>query len=208
MSSDIDSVNIKDFAVPDDAYHHGNLREALLEKAIDVLSEQGTEALSLRALARDLGVSHSAPLRHFATKADLLCAVAETGVAQLIEKTERDTNAETARERLLQMALAYVAWAQENPAFHRVLRNPDVLRHGSVALTEQLACFAARQRAEIGQAQVEGWRTAENQDTLMIHLMSLTSGTAIVATDPAYKGPLGEQINSDAITASLKLFLA
>ena len=61
------------------AYHHGNLRQALLERAAQVIAESGVEALSLRALARDLGVSHAAPSRHFPDRRALLGELAKDG---------------------------------------------------------------------------------------------------------------------------------
>ena len=60
-------------------YHHGNLRAELLEAAINQLRNAEIEELSLRALARDLGVSQTAPYRHFADKGELLAAMAARG---------------------------------------------------------------------------------------------------------------------------------
>jgi AcrR family transcriptional regulator len=64
-------------------YHHGNLRAALLARAEAVLREDGAGALSLRELARDVGVSHGAPRRHFADKQALLDALAREGFERL-----------------------------------------------------------------------------------------------------------------------------
>src|SRR4051795_8192188 len=60
-------------------YHHGNLRAVLLEHAEATLKRRGAGALSLRQLAREIGVSHAAPQRHFRTKAALLDALAVDG---------------------------------------------------------------------------------------------------------------------------------
>lgn len=67
----------------DRPYHHGNLRAALLTQAERTLREQGSEQLSLRELARQVGVSHGAPRRHFADRQALLDALAETGFSRL-----------------------------------------------------------------------------------------------------------------------------
>jgi AcrR family transcriptional regulator len=64
-------------------YHHGNLREALLRRAEEVIRERGAAALSLRELARDVGVSHAAPRRHFADRQALLDALALAGFERL-----------------------------------------------------------------------------------------------------------------------------
>ncbi|MBT1185975.1 TetR/AcrR family transcriptional regulator [Streptomyces sp. CJ_13] len=67
----------------DGSYHHGNLRAALLERAEVVLTASGAEGLSLRGLARDLGVSHAAPSRHFRDRQALLDALAVSGFTTL-----------------------------------------------------------------------------------------------------------------------------
>jgi AcrR family transcriptional regulator len=64
-------------------YHHGNLREALLERAQEIVRGRGVSALSLRELARDVGVSHAAPRRHFADRRALLDALALAGFERL-----------------------------------------------------------------------------------------------------------------------------
>ena len=61
------------------AYHHGNLRAALIEQAWGLVDSDGAEALSLRQLARDIGVSHGASARHFRDKQALLDALAVEG---------------------------------------------------------------------------------------------------------------------------------
>src|SRR5919199_958702 len=76
-------------------YHHGNLRAALLERAESTLAERGAAALSLRQLARDAGVSHAAPQRHFKTKAALLDALA------VDDAPDRDAVVTSAMRRLV-----------------------------------------------------------------------------------------------------------
>ncbi|MFO7551396.1 MAG: helix-turn-helix domain-containing protein, partial [Haliea sp.] len=66
------------------SYHHGNLRAELLDTAVEELETQGVEALSLRALARGIGVSQTAPYRHFSDKGDLLAAMATVGYRRLL----------------------------------------------------------------------------------------------------------------------------
>ena len=64
-------------------YHHGNLRSALLQQAAQTIDERGIQALTLRELARDVGVSHAAPRRHFPDRQALLDAIAEDGFERL-----------------------------------------------------------------------------------------------------------------------------
>ena len=102
----------------DRPYHHGNLRDALLARAEQTLREQGLEGLSLRELARQTGVSHGAPRRHFADRQALLDALAESGFARL--GAELRGAAESAGEgyeaRLRATATAYVRFAISDAA--------------------------------------------------------------------------------------------
>ncbi|WP_280400097.1 TetR/AcrR family transcriptional regulator [Nocardia carnea] len=98
-------------------YHHGNLRTALLDAAGRSLRERGVDQLSLRDLAREIGVSHAAPRRHFADRQALLDALAEDGFARL----DMALRAELAvggdfPSRLRAAMGAYTRFATENPA--------------------------------------------------------------------------------------------
>ncbi|WP_182882528.1 MULTISPECIES: TetR/AcrR family transcriptional regulator [unclassified Microbispora] len=99
-------------------YHHGDLRAALLERAEQTLRERGSGALSLRELARDLGVSPAAPSRHFKTKQALLDALALDGFERLVETiaAAQDGAGQTFGERLNVMARAYVGFCVANAA--------------------------------------------------------------------------------------------
>ncbi len=105
-----------------DPYHHGNLREALLAAAQQQLKDVGPEKLSLRALAREVGVSQTAPYRHFPNKNLLLVAIAVDGFRQL-EAHIRNKAAETdsADEVLQTCAECYIAFAEQNPALYRMM---------------------------------------------------------------------------------------
>lgn len=93
-------------------YHHGNLRAALLERAEAVLAESGADGLSLRALARDLGVSHAAPARHFRDRQALLDALAVSGFTRLNELLSSQAQAAgPVTERLADLGRAYVDFA-------------------------------------------------------------------------------------------------
>ncbi|WP_018658052.1 TetR/AcrR family transcriptional regulator [Actinomadura flavalba] len=100
------------------AYHHGDLRAALLARASRTLRERGQESLSLRELARDLGVSPGAPRRHFTTKRALLDTLALDGFERLtatLDAARADADA-TFAARLDAVARAYVAFALADPA--------------------------------------------------------------------------------------------
>lgn len=100
------------------AYHHGNLRTALLAAAERRLRQDGVDGLSLRELARDVGVSHAAPRRHFADRQALLDALALDGFARLHDavRAAPDTAGDAYEVRLTATMRAYVEFATQNAA--------------------------------------------------------------------------------------------
>src|SRR5215467_14313795 len=102
-------------------YHHGDLRNALIQVGLELLSEGGAAALDLRKVARRAGVSHAAPYRHFADKQALIAAINEEGFHRLAERiraTLREVPDEPF-EQLLGVALAYVRFAKAHPRLMR-----------------------------------------------------------------------------------------
>ncbi len=114
------------------AYHHGNLREELLERAVVTLRERGVQELSLRELAREVGVSHAAPRRHFADRQALLDALAENGfiaLGTLLREAAAASEGGFA-DRLVAMAEAYIRFAIREAALLEIMfagkhRDPD-----------------------------------------------------------------------------------
>ena len=99
-------------------YHHGNLRQELLRAAEAALEARGIRQLSLRELSRELGVSHASPQRHFATKQELIDALAIMGFERLGSAMARAAEARSQdfNSRLTKAALAYVEFARKHPA--------------------------------------------------------------------------------------------
>jgi len=103
-------------------YHHGNLREALLEAAIRLIAEVGPTAFTLREVARRAGVSHNAPYRHFQDKDDLLAAVATQGFQELTQAMLDAVKDHTrALDRLKHAGLGYVTFALRRPEHFTVM---------------------------------------------------------------------------------------
>jgi AcrR family transcriptional regulator len=103
-------------------YHHGNLREALLEASIQLIGEIGPTAFTLREVARRAGVSHNAPYRHFHDKNALLAAVAAQGYDELTEAMTKAAGQHvTPRDRLKHAGLAYIAFALRRPEHFTVM---------------------------------------------------------------------------------------
>lgn len=110
------------------AYHHGNLRAEILDAAIRELDTVPAEQLSLRAIARAVGVSQTAPYRHFADKENLLAAMATRGYGQLLDTLRRElADADSsAAAQLHALARAYVSYAAEHESLFKLMFGPLV----------------------------------------------------------------------------------
>jgi AcrR family transcriptional regulator len=99
-------------------YHHGNLRSALLDAAERTVRDRGVQDLSLRELAREVGVSHGAPRRHFPDRQALLDALAQNGFERLGRELRAavDGAGDDFEERLRATGAAYIRFASEDPA--------------------------------------------------------------------------------------------
>jgi AcrR family transcriptional regulator len=104
-------------------YHHGDLRRALVDAALELVHERGVEGFTLREAARRIGVSQTAPYRHFETKEALLAAVAEAGFSALLRELERLPEAGSADPllRLRAQGLAAFRFYVGDPARFRVM---------------------------------------------------------------------------------------
>src|SRR5258706_1081474 len=101
---------------------HGDLSRARVGAARRILESEGPAALSLRAVAREAGVSPAAPYHHFKDKCDLMDAVAHEGWEELgISIGKARATAPSAREALTNIGVAYVCFARDNPALYRVM---------------------------------------------------------------------------------------
>ncbi len=103
-------------------YHHGDLRRALIDTALELVTEEQDWTFSLREVARRAGVSHHAPYNHFPEKQDLLGAVAAVGFEKLRECMLRAVEGIDAPEALVdRIGRTYVRLGLENPALYRLM---------------------------------------------------------------------------------------
>lgn len=103
-------------------YHHGDLRRALILAARQLLEEVGADALSLRAVAREAGVSPAAPYHHFKDKSELLSAVALQGYEELGEDMRRAVESTTpGLDRTTALGAAYVLFSLRNRALYTIM---------------------------------------------------------------------------------------
>ncbi len=108
-------------------YHHGNLREALLDSAMHILAQPDEEKITLRMLAGRLGVSRTAPYRHFKSKSTLMAAVAARGFS-LMRNTFRDELQSGDTEKAIcEIMEDYVTFATENPRLYRLMFSGAIL---------------------------------------------------------------------------------
>ncbi|VAW80089.1 Transcriptional regulator, AcrR family [hydrothermal vent metagenome] len=111
-----------------DTYHHGNLRQALIEAAIPMLKAKGVVGLSLRGLATELGVSHGAPYRHFKNKKVLLEAIAITGFVALQESCVKAALnfPDDPRRQLYEAGMGYIFYVAKNPEVAELMFRPGL----------------------------------------------------------------------------------
>jgi AcrR family transcriptional regulator len=108
-------------------YHHGDLRNALRKAAHEILEEEGSAALSLRAVARKAGVSHAAPYRHFPSHAALLAELAQDGFAELRNVIAAAASAPGLQEdRIARIGGAYMRFVARRPALVRLMYGPQL----------------------------------------------------------------------------------
>lgn len=111
----------------DQAYHHGNLREALIDAALALEPEHGALGISLRELARHVGVTHPAVYHHFASKEALVLGVADDGYARMLAAIREPelpgpfTGRMAALFRVIALGTEYVRFAIENPSRFRFM---------------------------------------------------------------------------------------
>ncbi len=167
---------------PSKTYHHGDLREALVLAATELLEEQGLSSFTLRERARRAGVSHAAPAHHFATAADLLAELAARGFERFVAALDdaADETEGTARARLTAMGRAYVAFALANPAVYGLMfrggANPlqsPRLKTAATAAWQQLsdavaATLGPKRKDEITAKAAAVWALVHGTATLML----------------------------------------
>jgi AcrR family transcriptional regulator len=141
-----------------DTYHHGDLKRALTEAALGLVSEKGPKGFTLREVARRAGVSAAAPYRHFADKADLLAAVATQGFVQFHEMLSAvATETTDLNQRMVDMARAYVRWAVTHPDYYQAMfgaeidksTHPELLTAGLRAFGDLVDAITQCQGAKI-----------------------------------------------------------
>jgi AcrR family transcriptional regulator len=191
--------------VTDRPYHHGALRAALLEQAERTVRERGADALSLRELAREVGVSHGAPRRHFPDRQALLDAVAEAGFDRLgVElRAAADGAGEEFEPRLRATAAAYVRFATRDPALLDLMF-AGKHRETSGALHEAAENAFAVMLELIAQGQAEGALEPGEPERVGLVLFSTIQGIASLVSAGIVQPDQLEALVVDAIAHFLR----
>jgi AcrR family transcriptional regulator len=171
-------------------YHHGNLRQELLRAAEAALEARGLQHLSLREVSRELGVSHASPQRHFATKQDLIDALAITGFERLsaVMAKAAEARGEDFYRRLTKAAGAYVGFALKHPALFALMfeakRRPGMLPELKTAL---VAAFSHIPKV-LKEGQEAGKIVAGDPDRLALTIGAALLGLVAMSIEGKVRG--------------------
>lgn len=164
-------------------YHHGDLREAIMAAALAAIARNGVASVSLRELARELGVSHSAPAHHFPDRIALFTALAAAGFDGLHARMSQAISAaaNTPAARLSAAGQGYVLFAAENAACFEVMFHPKLLRNDDPELATARDNASRVLQEAISAVQHTGKKKGKHTrafDVLTLHAWSVAHGLA------------------------------
>lgn len=169
-------------------YHHGNLRAALLQAAVELIREAGVEKLSLRGLARKVGVSQTAPYRHFQDKNHLLVEIAKQTFEELAQATSALIDPEYSATKNIEAAgKAYLNFAIQNPERYKLMFGSGIENRGEypdLIESGQQSFDVLRQLVIVGIEQQE--LLADDPQVLSTNCWSAIHGFATLAIDGFY----------------------
>lgn len=141
------------------SYHHGQLRVALIEAGLALLDRHGPAGVSLRAVARESGVSQTAPYAHFGSKRELMSAIAAAGFEKLTRSLDRSPDS-----RLSVLGMRYVEFALANPGLYNLMFGPNehIDPDNADLATASQRCFASLRSV----VRKEGFDDAANRDAI------------------------------------------
>jgi AcrR family transcriptional regulator len=168
-------------------YHHGDLRQALIDAALQLAEEGGPAEVSMREAGRRAGVSPGAPFRHFETRDALMMAVAEEAQRRFRSEIERalaEVPATDPLARLRRFGLAYLRWAMRNPAHFEIISTGRYFNHGDAAeLTRDNAELIGMTERLVAEALASGQLRPVDPKTVQIAGRALVYGFARMNID-------------------------
>lgn len=186
-------------------YHHGNLRTALLEQAERTVRERGVQELSLRELARDVGVSHGAPRRHFPDRQALLDALAVAGFERLGTELRgaMDGAGEDFRARVQATATAYIRFATRDAALLELMFAGKHKQPSGELQQAAESAFAVMLEL-IEQGQREGVLDSGDPERVGLVLFATIQGIAALVTGGMVAAEQLDELVADAIAHFLR----
>ena len=185
------------------------LGERLVQIALELLAEDGIEALTLRSLARRAGVSHAAPARHFRSLSDLRAEVAATGFRLLSEAIEKSDvailPAGGPMPRLAAAGRAYVECALTNPGLFALMFRTGDLDPDNESLRRDSSAAFERLLEHVRVAQAAGWQTGHDSRLLAGSMWACVHGLATLWAEGAYQGANPHASLDDALTTTLAM---
>ena len=171
----------------DTPYHHGDLHEALLKAAELVLERDGLAGLTLRAVAREAGVSHAAPTHHFGDLTGLVSELAAIGFRQFNEAmVAAGATGSTPNEKGLARAKAYIAYAQAHPGMYGLMFRTERLDMKRPSLHEAANASFAGLAGSIGESrheQIQETALSLEQAAAIVRAWSLVHGFTMLLLD-------------------------
>lgn len=176
----------------DQPYHHGNLRSAILEAALNALRSKEPSQLSLRDLARSVGVGHSALYAHFRDRDELLAIIARQGFQALSAAMRECLGDPGTVDRLGALADAYLRFARSNPAYYRAMFLAQNIRPENIGHIKNI-CEDCLQILIDTLAECRDISQADALDRA-VGIWSTLHGVALLGGE---SGPLQQTISSD-----------
>lgn len=165
-------------------YYAGDLRRDLLDAALAVVASDGPSAVNLRALARELGVSHAAPANHFADKTAVFTAIAQEGFELLGQAMDQALAAvpddQPGQVRVGATGQAYLHFALEHRSHFEVMWRTDLCRRDEPALQTAADATFDQLVDAVRAAQADGWAAGADERTVAYLAWSAVHGLAVL----------------------------
>jgi len=184
------------------AYHHGDLRSALIEAALETIEDLGPQGLTIREVAHRAGVSHAAPYRHFRNKDELVTAVVERGfeLLQQTMRTAQDIAGDDALSKFAASGKAYIEFGLNYPAYYRVMFSGDFLnRDGDQSLQHTSSAAMEQMKDTLDSGQAMGIVPKADPLLQAIWITSAVHGFVSLANDKRISHLVGDKYTDEEV---------